>query len=189
MLTSPFLSADKVEPVKLVDSVVQYNPFINVVKIISDEINSAEGFIFEFVHQYALSGDLKPAYWMQEAIEDIEHLKSQITRLEEMIKAQCDEIIDVCIENQIVSDGSFEIRKKPSKRGNRSVDKGIFRTLYPDEFMELINARIVDIKRSYKPSIKEVESVLGTTRAKHVIIQGHEIDQGYEVRPVRRGVL
>jgi hypothetical protein len=181
---SSFITADKIQPIKLVESQPCENPFADAVKNITDKIAILETYVFEFSRGCVVSEDLKPVYWMQDATEDLKLLKGQITRLEELIQTQCDEALTLCIDQGLMTDGVFKIQARSTKRSNRSVDKGIFQTLYPTELEDLITARIVDIKTSYKPSIKETQAILGNARANRVIIQGREIAQGYEVKPL-----
>ena len=129
---------------------------------------------------YELSGDIENLYSLQNCLIDLDTITKKLAKIQVAIKQDYDSELQ-----KKVDAGEFEydehIITPIIKKTNRSVDEDTLKQYYKPFFDSIIAAKTTVLEKTYKVSIKDVESFMGSL-AEKVIRPGAEVIAWYEIQ-------
>ena len=159
---------------------LKITPIQSLIEGISEHITRAEKDLWMELQTHNLSSNIEDLYSLQNGLIALDTVLKQITEIHSQIKQNYEEELQ-----KKVDAGEFEhdehVIVPIMKRTNRSVDEDILKEYYKPFFDKIIEAKTAILEKTYKISVKDVETFMGSL-AEKVIRPGAEAIAGYEIQ-------
>jgi hypothetical protein len=124
--------------------------------------------------------DIGHLYSLQTALHHLDATIKKITKMQAHLRPILTEEIQKRVDAKDLDYDEYTI-VPVTKITNRSVDENLLKQYYKSFYDSIIAAKTAVLERTYKVSIKDVETFMGSL-AEKVILQGEEVLDTYEIQ-------
>jgi hypothetical protein len=148
-------------------------------EVLSHVVTLEKNFLAAY-QPYELCSDIADLYSLQNCLVDLDVATKKIAKIQSRIKPDFDDLLKKRVDAEEFEYGEHII-VPVMKKLNRSVDEDTLKQYYKPFFERIIEAKTTILEKTYKVSIKDVETFMGSL-AEKVIKQGTLVIDRYEIR-------